>query len=380
MCVGLAVGLLAGTSAPHSRSEAWPSAPLASSFVTPAGSWAILPMGHLSDPLNTFWQLFFRPSGRTDWTLVTPPGVADNGGLAASPGPNGSIAVVFDATNFRTFSPLAFTYDNGSTWSDGVIPFGTESIPDVLIAPQQPGARLAVLDGTASRVEDGTGIDTNWSIGYTRNDVANSRAGRSCGVGELTALAAFGNDELLGSDCATPGVVGIFRAGGGSSNADNLQLIGPKLGASEGEFTVLRLSSQGDRIVALVYARIASGNTLYGMWRDGKTGSWSVSQAFALPSDAAIVSSGFGPDGSLVVESKSVAGGLRAAVAGANGGTSWRDLPPLPAGTESVSVAASGKVDALSASLSQMTDWSLGAGTWRRIQVLTVPIQYGSSG
>ena len=137
----LVAGLLVGNSATRSGTSGgtWPRVALASSFVTPAGSWAILPMGRLSDPLNTFWQLFFRAAGRSEWTLVTPPGVADNGGLAAAPGAEGSVAIVFEPTNLLTFSPLAITSDNGKTWSGGVIPFGTASAPDVLTAPSPVG-------------------------------------------------------------------------------------------------------------------------------------------------------------------------------------------------------------------------------------------------
>ena len=51
-----------------------------------------------------------------------------------------------------------------------------------------------------------------------------------------------------------------------------------------------------------------------------------------------------------------------------------------PTYTESVSVGIGGAVDALSASLSQFTDWRLMNGQWHKAQVLVVPIQYGSSG
>ena len=37
---------------------------LATSIETSAGTWAVVPMGHLDQPLNTFWQLFFRASWR----------------------------------------------------------------------------------------------------------------------------------------------------------------------------------------------------------------------------------------------------------------------------------------------------------------------------
>ena len=63
---------------------------------TPASD-AIVAMGTLSDPINTFWQLFFRPNSTSRWTLATPPGVADNGGLVISPSPLAGAAFLASA-------------------------------------------------------------------------------------------------------------------------------------------------------------------------------------------------------------------------------------------------------------------------------------------
>ena len=53
---------------------------MATSFATPAYSWAVVRMS--SDP--AFWEVFDRAANSRTWQLVTPPGVADNGGLVAS--------------------------------------------------------------------------------------------------------------------------------------------------------------------------------------------------------------------------------------------------------------------------------------------------------
>ena len=58
-----------------------PSA-LATSVQTSAGTWATVPMGHLDQPLNTFWQLFFRARGTSSWSNATSTlALATNGGL-----------------------------------------------------------------------------------------------------------------------------------------------------------------------------------------------------------------------------------------------------------------------------------------------------------
>ncbi len=65
--------------------------PLATSVVTPSGTWAMFPMGHLDDPTNTFWEVFALPSGADQWAERTPPDVADNGGLVTAPTSTGVV-------------------------------------------------------------------------------------------------------------------------------------------------------------------------------------------------------------------------------------------------------------------------------------------------
>ena len=62
------------------------TAPLPTSLVTAQGTWAVTVMGGSAADENNFWQLFVRPAGATRWSLVTPQGVADNGGLVAAAG------------------------------------------------------------------------------------------------------------------------------------------------------------------------------------------------------------------------------------------------------------------------------------------------------
>ena len=110
--------------------------------------------------------------------------------------------------------------------------------------------------------------------------------------------------------------------------------------------------------------------------------------------------SGFGPGGSVWV----LFGGGRAEAIGGPGG-SWQALPPVPAGTQvlvpagtQVLVPAGTQVpvptgtatlapgsgsaayDALAVAGSRLTVWRLAAGAWAQVQVINVPITYGSSG
>ena len=61
---------------------------------------------------NNFWQLFVRPAGTTRWKLVTPPGVADNGGLVLADGGQ-SLVTGFRPSQYLTYSPLIATRDGG---------------------------------------------------------------------------------------------------------------------------------------------------------------------------------------------------------------------------------------------------------------------------
>ena len=76
---------------------------------------AIVAMGSLGHPNNTFWQLFLRPAGATRWALVTPPGVADNGGLVADDGTGTLLTAGFEPTQRLTYSPVVQTTTAGGT-------------------------------------------------------------------------------------------------------------------------------------------------------------------------------------------------------------------------------------------------------------------------
>ena len=84
-----------------------PSVPLPTAMTTDTGTWAVVPMGHLGDLLNTFWQAFYRPDGGSRWALVTPPGVADNGGLVAHGEGASSLTIGFQPSQNLRISPLA---------------------------------------------------------------------------------------------------------------------------------------------------------------------------------------------------------------------------------------------------------------------------------
>ena len=141
-----AAGLLAACgAAPAKTTPAAATAPatsLATSLATAQDSWAVVPVS--ANP--AFWQVFVRPASSPSWQLVTPQGVADNGGLVAA-GTGGSLTVAVRPDQGLTFSPLATTANGGARWSTGLIDAGLAAAPDALAAS---GSQLLALlgDGT----------------------------------------------------------------------------------------------------------------------------------------------------------------------------------------------------------------------------------------
>ncbi len=341
------------------------TAPLATSLATAQGAWAIAVMGGSAASENNFWQLFVRPTGASRWSLVTPPAVADNGGLVAAGGAGGtSMLVGFRPSQGLTFSPLAMSSDTGKNWAPGLLDANLADVPDAL-AVGASGRILALLhDGTIEMAQTAAAVTAGqWSQLTTLGALAASAPGRSCGLAALNAVSFGPNDTpMAAGSCLRPGVAGIFADSGGA-----WQAAGPALPAGFGgdQVQVLGLARMSVGDVALLLA----GNDLLAAWWDGTR--WTVSAP--VPAGGGITASGFGPGGSLWV----LLGGTRAeTMAGAGG--SWRALPRVPAGTATLA-SGPGGYDALAVSGSRLTVWRLAATAWAKIQVINVPIEYGSS-
>jgi hypothetical protein len=337
-------------------------------------------MGRLQDPLNTFWQLFVRSNTASRWTLATPPGVDDNGGLAVSlrtlPGP--SLLAGFDPSQALVFSPLAVSRDDGVSWlqSPGLVPGGLASVPDALAA-SSGAAALALSRAGGGEVLRSTGDLSHWSTLVGRGALASSSAGRSCGVGGLTAIAPDATPGVLvGTSCATRGVVGIFGRATGP-----WRLLGPRLPGAAGSAPtkVLRLVDTGGGTSALVAVGTKATASLVGVDRNG-AGAWSHSAPLAMGAGSRIVSTGVEVDGGFVVLVARHNGSLALDTETGPGG-GWRSLPSPPPGTATVAVDTGGEVDALAVASTRLTQWRLdaAAGTWSKIGTMNVPIQFGSS-
>jgi hypothetical protein len=338
------------------------TAPLSTSLVTAQGTWAVAVMGGSAADENNFWQLFVRPAGAARWSLVTPKGVADNGGLVAAGG--ASLVVGFRPSQGLAFSPLATSSDTGRDWTPGLLDADLADVPDAIaVAPS--GQTLALLHdgGIEAAASAAAATAGQWSRLTTLSALAASAPGRGCGLVAVNAVT-FGpnNVPMTAGSCVRRGVAGVFADRGGV-----WQAAGPVLPAGFGgdQVQVLGLSRNAALLVA--------GTSLLAAWSDG--GRWTVSAPVAAAGDEQGVSaSGFGPGGSVWV----LLGGGRAETIGGPGG-SWRALPTLPKGTATLAPGSGSSYDALAVAGSRLTVWRLAAGAWAQVQVINVPITYGSS-
>ena len=200
-------------------------APLASAVTTPTGSWAVVPMGQLDHPLNTFWELFYRATSTSLWHLVTPTGVADNGGLVVSVAGAGAATVGFEPSQLLRYSPLALSSDDGESWVPALVPKSLVSTPDALAATRgSVGTALALVRGGAANVLTAKGPLLSWhALSGDRLLASGSDAG--CGATGLDAVdLTSSNIPLVGSGCRRAGQVGIFAHLG-----TRWELVGPRL-------------------------------------------------------------------------------------------------------------------------------------------------------
>jgi hypothetical protein len=367
VAAGLAAGC--GTQAARVAVAAPPAvtASLNTSLVTPQGTWAVAVMGGSAAAENNFWQLFVRPAGASRWSLVTPPGVADNGGLVAAGGA-ASLLVGFRPSQGLAFSPLAASTDAGRVWTPGLLDAALADVPDgISVAPS--GQVIALLSdgsiqtaGTAAAATAG-----QWSQLTTLHALAATAPGQTCGLLGLNAVSFGPNKKnpVTAGSCVRPGVAGVFTDSGGTWLA-----AGPAVpaGWARRQVQVLGLGSTAGGNVALLLA----GSELIAAWSTGS--GWTTSAV--LGGVAGVRAAGFGAGGSAWV----LLGGGRAETIGGPG-SAWRGLPAVPAGTATLAPGPGGSFDALAVAGSRLTVWQVGAAAaaWTKAQAITVPIEYGSS-
>ena len=379
--IGSVMASVAVTAAYSAGGRSLPDAPLTASFVQGSVTWLVVPMGHLADPSNTFWQLFVRTSSSGGWTTATPPGVADNGGLVMADGPGGSLLTGFLPSQDLTFSPLSLTTDAGGVWTGAYFPEGLLSVPDAVGGTSDGGSLALGRKGNGSLLEAVGGL-SQWRQVTTAGAIGRSAAAARCGLERLTAAAvAPDGDPLVGTACRRPGVVGLYQIVRGRSEAIPVPLPPAVLGAP---VSVLRLISTGTGVAMLLEGSEQAGRTaLVAGWISASSSSPVLSAPFVLPAGSTLVATGITPGGGVFVLLKRAGqAGPELVDVGASPSTAtaWSVLPNPPRGTLGAAFSF-GRIDAVTVHSSTLTDYALdeGSATWIRSQVIHVPIQYGSS-
>ncbi len=376
--------LLSAAFLPAPADAAGARAPLESGISTSADSWVIIPMGDLSDRNNTFWQLFHAAPGSSHWSLVTPPGVADNGGLVAGAGAGagaGSILAGILPSNLLRFSPLSQSGNGGTSWSPRFFPTGLALLPDALAyQAAAPGGALAVTGGGARALVAPSSL-SSWSTLVSASDLR--RVSRACGVSSLDAVAILPTGApLVAAGCDRGGQVGLFTRTTGRWQASGPMLQGSLRGTAT---EVLRLAVTGSTTTALVWASRAGHRALVAFWGSGG-GRWTASSPLAASPGTTVLSTAVSANGALAVLT-GAAGGSRE-VLDIDAGGAWSPLPRPPSRSMALAMPAGPQtLDSMPVDVFTVDGGSLGVyaltpsgATWVRVQSSQIPLAYGSSG
>ena len=162
-----------------------------------------------------FWEVFARAGNSKTWKLVTPPGVADNGGLVVAAGGASSLTVAVRPSQDLAFSPLAATANGGGSWSTaGPIKAAVAASPDALAAT---GRHLAALLSNGT-IETSANGGTSWSVLAKPGAIAASPAAKACdGTVRVTAVSVglSSTEVLAGGTCGTGGTSALFSHSAG---------------------------------------------------------------------------------------------------------------------------------------------------------------------
>jgi hypothetical protein len=334
-------------------------------------------MGDLNQPLNTFWQLFFRANGSTRWVdRAASLAIATNGGIVMAPSSahRRSFTVAVRPANLLVFSPLLGLSASGASWTPlSPLPDLTDA-PDVLVV-HDPGTSYALTGSGGDALESATDL-TTWRNVTTVSALRASPAGRACGLQALTAVGEEAGRVVLGATCTRNGVVGVLAA-----SASGWRLASPAVlpRLDIGTVRVIGLIPTGDGLCAVLAVTHARSTTVVAAWADNGHLRWRVSSPLLLgPANVTSI----GPAGSngLFVLSSATSGPASLHVEGGPGGR-WVGLPTPPRGTATAADGNDGSTDALAVNGTDLSDWVLtpGARRWSKEQVTKVVIEFGTS-
>ncbi len=344
-------------------------APLTTSMPVAAGTWVVVPVGASSGE-GRFWELLWSPSHSARWSLVTPPGVQDNGGLTLAPSPRGTTFAGFVPSDNLHFSPLARTADQGRSWSPDLLPEGLAAGPDSLAAGAGD-ALLALTPRHGGEVLDRFAHGASWRPLVSAGSLAATAAAHECGLASLGAVA-FGSGRYpsVGGACEHPGQIGEYVDDRGTWHH-----AAPVVPAGLNGYTadVLRLTDTPAGTFSLASLTYGSKEELIAAWSQDGGRDWLQAKALRLRAGQNLISAGPGPHHEAYVLAGRTDGSETLAVS-AGPAAPWRSSPPPPTGMAAVALLDDGKIDGFTVRGKTIEEWSLAVGgqAWHRGQVIHV--------
>ncbi|HSZ37194.1 MAG TPA: hypothetical protein VK773_08890 [Acidimicrobiales bacterium] len=358
-----------------SGSAAATDLPLPAAIETPVESWTVLPMGQIGSLTNTFWQVLRATPGSSHWSVVTPEGVADNGGLVAAANvTTASITVGFLPSQLLRYSPLSVTTDAGRTWSPAFLPGALAARPDALASG--PNGTLAIV---GSAVLHQAPNSATWSRLVTL--AALKGLAPQCAASTLDAVSVTSTGAPLVA-AACHGHLGLFAASTGKWRFEGVILPDDWRDAST---TILRLQSGTSQTTALATATQGQHQALFALSQTG-SGGWHASAPLPLGAQSTVRATAVDFGGALSV----LVGSRKSeSVYEITPGGSWVTLPTPPRRAVGLAWVTPGATSFGATTLDVFTvvggtDLHVFAltpagGNWSSAQTLEVALPYGSS-
>jgi hypothetical protein len=327
---------------------------------------AIVPMGHLNDPFNTFYESFTQ-SASGAWKLSTLPGVGTNGGLSLTSPSAGVVGVLpFDVSPGSALMQLK----NGIPIGNGeVISALAHSPSAIAVHPLKTAVSVLLANGTVR-------TQTKWSSApvttTSMKTLRNLSAGATCGIKAVTALAYEVNGDLaLGVRCAKGGTTGVLVDHNGNWSMSSFR--------NNSAGAVIRLDADGAGLLAL-YRTQGSKSSLRSLYLEGTAtiagSTYSLSGRILRATAVTGLPTQTCSDIVTLATSKNVVGIVLTP------GSSPKVTPTLPLSTQAI--VASGnegrtitavEVNERNAIFQILTP----SATWQTIQTMKISVPYGSA-
>jgi hypothetical protein len=338
-------------------------------------SLAVVVMGRNDGHNDLFPQLFSSTLKAPRWTLATPQGVADNGGVFIGAGVDGDVLAGIGPSQDLAFSPLAYSANSGRSWVSGGLEAGLARVPSAIAIGPAQSAAVLVATGGSRTVLKRTGSLEQWSPLVTAKALAALEP--NCGLTSLNAVDITTNGHyLLGASCERSGTIGVFENVGGHWTAATASVPSGLAGAA---FETIRLTTNGSVTDAIFAARSSKSTQIVAGWSTGASGKWTLSPSLGLDAASDVVASGAGPGDAEFALIRSGTKLVASLIDGPTG--AWQRIASLPSGTQTVALEPDGTLDALVVHISALTIWHQQhvGSSFTKSQTINVPIQYGSS-